>query len=113
MPTELEQQLAEAEVTVEFEDAREEALIRTAVVGKDAHDFLSSSVGQYVIGAAHQDQIAIQEALTTVNPLSLFGRRKIARLQQDHKAIKLALSWLTEAVRIGQMAERQLEEPTE
>jgi hypothetical protein len=113
MPTKLEAQLAAAEVTVEFEDEREEALIRIAVLGKDAHDFLSKPVGRFVAGAAHQDQIEIQEALTKVNPLSLFGRRKIAKLQQEHRAIELALGWLTDAVRLGMEAERQLEEPTE
>jgi hypothetical protein len=113
MTTQLEANLADAEVSVEFEDEREESLVRTAVVGKDAEDFLASSVGQFVIGSAHQDQVAIQEKLTGVSPMSLFGRRKIAKLQMEHRAIELGISWLLDAIRIGKMAERQLTEPTE
>jgi hypothetical protein len=110
LTSKLEATLAEAEIPIEFEDEREEALVRTAVVGKDAHDWLSSQLGQFVIGSAYQDQIKIQEALTKVSPLSLFGRRKIAKLQQRHEAVEMAIEWLTDAVRVGMMAERRLED---
>jgi hypothetical protein len=113
MPLDIEAQLAEAEVTVEFEDAREEALIRQAVLGKDADDFLHSPVGRFVVGAALQDQAFIEEQLTKVSVLTPFGKRKILKLQQKHEAVGLAISWLTDAIRLGHMAERALEQPTE
>lgn len=106
MPTEAERQFQDAEFTVEFQDRREEALIRTAVLGQEARDFLESSVGRYVIGAAAQDQGEIERQLTEVSP---WNRRRILRLQQKHQAVSMAIGWLTEMVRDGAHSERQLE----
>ena len=101
MPHKLENMLANAEVSVEFEDEREEALIRLAVQGKDVHEFLESTVGRFVIGAARQDQVDIENKLTSLKPNTPWRRRKIVELQQEYEAIGLAIQWLTEAVRIG------------
>lgn len=109
MPSVVEQQLEGAEVQVEFEDEQEEALVRTAVVGRNAEDFIHSDVGRFVIGSAVQDQKEIQAKLARVNPHSIFGRRKIARLQQEHRAVEMAISWLTDCIRVGQEAHRELE----
>lgn len=113
MPHKLENMLANAEVSVEFEDEREEALIRMAVQGKDVHEWLRGAVGKFVIGAARQDQVDIEEKLTSLKPNTPWRRRKIAELQQEYAAIGLAIQWLTEAVRIGMSAERDLEAPIE
>lgn len=113
MPHKLENMLANAEVPVEFEDEREEALIRMAVQGKDVHEWLSGTVGKFVIGAARQDQVDIEEKLTSLKPNTPWRRRKIVELQQEYAAIGLAIQWLTEAVRIGMSAERDLEAPIE
>lgn len=113
MPHKLENMLANAEVSVEFEDEREEALIRMAVQGKDVHEFLEGTVGRFVIGAARQDQVDIEEQLTSLKPNTPWRRRKIVELQQRYEAIGLAIQWLTEAVRIGMSAERDLEAPSE
>lgn len=113
MSTAIEQQLATAEITVEFEDAREEALVRQAVQGRDTHDFLSSPVGRFVVGAALQDQSEIEEQLATTSVVSEEGVRTVRELQQKHQAIGMAITWLTEAIQLGTMAERQLKEPTE
>lgn len=106
MPTETERQFSEAEVSVEFASKREEELIAAAVAGRDAHDWLHTSVGRYVIGAAVQDQQDIERRLASVSP---WNRRRILRLQQKHQAVELAVGWLTEMVKNGQHAEQQLE----
>lgn len=113
MPTEVDAQLQEAEITIEFEDAREEALIREAVMGLEADDFLHSDLGRFVVGSAVQDQQEIEAKLARVNPHSIFGRRKIAKLQQEHRAVQMAVSWLTDCVRVGKVAQRELEAPVE
>ena len=113
MPSKIEQQLADAEVSVEFEDEREEALVRLAVQGKDVQDWLHSPVGRFVIGAAAQDQAEIESLLPVIRPNTFFRRRKITELQQKHEAIGLAIQWLTEAVKLGLMAERDLQAPNE
>ena len=113
MPTKIEQQLHDAEITVEFEDAREETLVRQACMGQDTHDWLSSDVGRWVIGAALQDQVEIEEKLISVKPNTPWRRRKITELQQKHEAIGMAVGWLSESVKLGMAAVRDLNNPDE
>ena len=109
MPDRIEAALHEAEVQVEFENPREESMIRVAVVGRDAHDFLNTSVGKFVIGAALQDQIEIESKLASLKPNTPWRRRKITELQQQHEAITRAVAWLTDMVVLGQQTQDQLE----
>jgi len=113
MPTKIEEQLHDAEITVEFEDQREETLVRQAVIGQDVHDWLSSDVGRWVIGAALQDQAVIEEKLISIRPNTPWRRRKITELQQQHEAIGLAVGWLSESVKLGMAAVRELKAPDE
>ena len=113
MPTVVENFLESAEVPIEFEDEREEALVRIAVQGHESHDFLTGTVGRFVIGAALQDQSDIEEQLTRIKPNTPWRRRKIGDLQQKHEAITLAVGWLCESVRLGMEAHRELESPRE
>ena len=109
MPTQLENALHNAEVSVEFESAEEENLIRRAVVGVDAHEWLHTSTGRFVIGAAHQDLEQIKEQLATMRPMTPWGRRRELRLRQRYEAIELAISWLLDAVVQGKEAKNQLD----
>lgn len=113
MPSKIEDMLHNAEVPVEFADEREEQLVRIAVQGQDARDFLESSVGRFVVGSAVQDQKEIEERLATINPNTTWRRRKIEELQSEHAAITRAVSWLCEAVQLGLVAERELNQPEE
>lgn len=113
MPSTAERQLEGTEIAVEFEDAHEEALVRTAVIGRNAEDFFRSDVGQFVLGSAAQDQKEIEAKLTSISPNSIFGRRKIAKLQQEHRAIQCGISWLADCIRVGKEAHRELEERME
>jgi len=108
MPTKAEEYLHDAEVPVEFEDANEEILVRQAVMGRDAQDWLLSPVGRWVSGAAVQDQREIESKLTTIKPNTPWRRRRITELQQQYQAISLAIGWLSEAVKLGAAAEREL-----
>ena len=113
MPQKIEQYLQDAEVPLEFEDEREESLVRQAVLGHDIQDWLASPVGRWVAGCAAQDQRDIEEQLTTVKPNTPWRRRRIAELQQKHEAITMAIAWLSEAVKLGATAHRELEVPSE
>ena len=113
MPTKVEEYLHDAEVPIEFEDEREEILVRQAVQGKDVQDWLLSPVGRWVCGAGAMDQRDIESQLVTIKPNTPWRRRKITELQQQYEAINLAIGWLSEAVKIGAAAERELHEVSE
>lgn len=102
--------LHDAEISVDFEDQRDQILIAQAVNGKDSVDFLCSSVGRWVTGAAVQEQSEIERELAAVAP---WRKKKITRLQLKHQAITLAIGWITEAVNLGEAAMRELQEPEE
>lgn len=104
----IEQLLADAEISVEFRDEHEEALVRMAAQGKDVEEWLRSPAGRFVIGAAAQDTRDIESELTTIKPNTPWRRRKIVELQQRHEAIGMAVQWLRDAVVIGASAEREL-----
>jgi len=107
MPSNVVQMLHDAEIPFEFEDQREEGLYREAIQGKDVEDFLNSPAGRFVLGAACQDQQAIEEQLTRVKP---WRKRRITELQCEHRAVTLAIEWLTSAVNIGLSSHRELDD---
>ena len=109
MATQIETMLNEADIPVEFEDAREEALVRLAANGQDVQAFLDSPAGRFVIGCAVQESVELEQAMARCSTWGPLGRRKLRRLQQKHAAIELSIGWLTEAVRLGIASERQLE----
>lgn len=113
MPTKAEIDLQNAEVSVEFESMREELLIKEAVRGRDASDWIHSPLGRFVVGVAVHDQREIEEKLTKINPNTGWRRRKIQELQLEHAAIGRAVSYLTECVDVGLSAERELKQPQE
>lgn len=108
MTTKAEEYLHNAEVPIEFEDAREESLVRQAALGEDALSWLESPVGRFVCGAAVQDQREIEILLPTIRPNTPWRRRRIVDLQQKHEAITLAIGWITEQVTLGAAAKREL-----
>ncbi|MCB2130882.1 MAG: hypothetical protein KDE03_17895 [Rhodobacteraceae bacterium] len=109
----IEQSLANAEVPLHFENQREEILIRQAVQGRDAQEFMMSPVGKFVAGAAVQEQQMIEAAIIKIKPNTRWRRRRISELQQKHDAITMAVQWLCEQVNIGAEAEKALYEPDE
>ena len=113
MSTLIEEMLGDAEIPVEYADQREEVLVRLAAQGQDVRSFLESPTGQYVIGAAVQDTVELERKIAKTWVLGPVGKRKLRRLQLEHKAIEMSIAWITESVKIGMDAERALQEPTE
>ena len=95
---------------IEFLDDRERLLFAQAQLGDQTIEWMNSPVGQYVRGCAIQEIEDLRDQLEKSNPMSLFGRRKIQRLQQDAKAARFVLQWLTEAINDGENAYQQLKE---
>ena len=101
--------MAEAQ-QLQFLDERERLYFAQAELGERVIEWLNSPVGKYVRGCAAQEIEEIRDALEKCNPNSIFGRRKIRRLQDDAKAARLVLQWLTEAIQEGENAYQQLKE---
>lgn len=110
MASKTERELHDAEISVEFEDAREEALVRQAVVGRDVRDWFDTTAGRFVRGAAVQEQRQIEQELVTIPPMGEENIQRIEELRKKHSAIAYAISWLAEAVKIGQESERELQQ---
>ena len=95
---------------LEFVDEKERLYFAQAKLGEEVHQFLRSDVGRYLHGCAMQEVEELRDALEKCNPASLFGRRKIKRLQQDAKAARLFMRWMTEAINTGEAAYQQIKE---
>lgn len=106
-----EQMLADAEITEEFSDLRDRELAMVAILGKDAEDWMHGDLGRFVTGLAVQDQVQIEKQLVSANSATPWGRRKIAKLQQKHVAIGMAIEWLRDAVVVGHSALQDLNPP--
>ena len=102
---EMEKQLHDAEIEVEFQDQTEETLYRLVMLGESARDFFDSDVGRYVIGAARMDLEVIDQKLRVVSP---WRRRKILKLQMEYKAVQDGIRWIAEVIQQAEDAETQL-----
>ena len=65
--------------------------IAEAVLGRDAHDFLSSDIGRYVVGQCDIEIAEAQEKLATVNP---WRRDRIRQLQNEIWRAQSLKGWL-------------------
>lgn len=95
---------------IRFIDKREQEYFSQAKMGQDVIDFLHSSVGKYLHGCAKQEVEAIRDELEKVNPDSIWGKRKLRRLQKKAEAARYFMTWCAEAVQVGEMAYRELDE---
>lgn len=95
---------------INFVDEREREYFAQARMGQDVLDFLRSPAGKYLHGCARQEVELLRDELEKVNPDSIWGRRKLRRLQKRAKAARYFMTWCAEAIQVGEMAYRQLEE---
>lgn len=95
---------------IRFVDDREREYFAQANMGQQVYDFLRSPVGKYLHGCAKQDVEALRDELEKVNPDSIFGRRKLRRLQKRAQAARFFMTWCAEAIQVGEMAYQQLDE---
>ena len=95
---------------IKFIDEREREYFVQAKMGQDVLDFLRSPIGRYLHGCAKQEVEELRDALEKVNPDSIWGRRKLRRLQLKAKAARHFMTWCAEAIQVGEMAYRELDE---
>lgn len=95
---------------LEFVDRTEQEYFAQAKLGEDVREFIVSPVGRYLHGCAKQEVERYRDALEQCNPDSIYGRRKIRRLQKKADAARFFMTWCAEAIQIGDMAYQQLEE---
>ena len=96
--------------TLEFVDEQERAHFATAQLGEQVRAFLVSPSGRYLHGRAKQQLDICKESAIECNPNSLFGRRKLKRIQHDAGIAKAFIQWCTDALQEGDMSARQLQE---
>jgi CelD/BcsL family acetyltransferase involved in cellulose biosynthesis len=82
-------------------------LMAEAVLGRDAREFLSSEIGQYIVGRAGIEKQEAQDQLSRVSP---WRRNRIRQLQNEVWRAESVVSWLAELITNGQQAEAVLEE---
>jgi hypothetical protein len=95
---------------IHFVDKREREYFHQAKLGQDTIDFLRSDVGKYLHGCAKQEIEILRDELEKVNPDSIWGRRKLRRLQKKAEAARFFMTWCAEAIQVGEVAYRELDE---
>lgn len=96
--------------SLQFVDMQEREYFAKAKLSEDVRVFLSSDTGRYLHGCARQAVEEYRDALEKCNPNSLFGKRKIRKLQADCAAARMFMTWCAEAIQEGEVAYRQLSE---
>ena len=101
-----------SEVTLEFLNDQERTYFAQARLGEEVIQFLNSNVGKYLHGCAKQEVEELRNALEECNPDSIFGRRKIRRLQRKVGAARYFMQWCAEAINQGEFAYHQIDNPS-
>ena len=94
---------------LEFVDEQERSHFAKAQLGEQIRDFLASPAGRYLHGRAKILLRESQELALECNPDSLFGRRKLRRVQQDAAVARMFMTWCAEAITEGEMSFRELQ----
>jgi len=81
--------------------------VQVAVFGAQVEQFLDSDVGKYLTQKAQEDANAALGALAIVDPEDA---KRIRALQNDVKIADLVISWLSEAIVRGDVAQQKLRE---
>lgn len=102
--------MAEKFEDVEFIDNKEREYFARAKLGEDVLSFLRGPVGRYLHGCAKQELEAHRDALETCNIDSIFGRRKLRRLQKKADAARYFMQWCTEAIQDGDAAFQEIQD---
>lgn len=94
---------------LEFVSLQEREWFARAKLGEEAIQFLQSNIGRYLHGCAKQEVDTMRDALEQCNPDSIFGRRKIRRLQKKTQSARYFMQWCAEVINDGEFAFRQLQ----
>jgi len=93
-----------------FETEQEHVFFAEAKLGIDVEKFLKSDVGRLLHGRARLELEEAKTALLECNPNTLFGRRKIKKLQNQAQLASWFMNWCAEAITDGRNAEIQLQD---
>lgn len=88
-------------------DPTTRTLVAEADLGEQTREFCASELGRFMIGAAHQEITAAQQALAKVAP---WRRRKIQEIQNKIWRSEFFLSLLRELLVSGNAAKGAIEE---
>ena len=81
-------------------------MLAEAVLGRDAEEFVTSELGQTMIGMAQQE---VDEATYKLQRVHPWRTRRIRELQNEIWRAQSFQSWLVELAERGQQAKQQLE----
>jgi Tfp pilus assembly pilus retraction ATPase PilT len=81
--------------------------VRAAMFGKQVEQFLSSDIGQYLVERANEQAEAAIKELLVVDPTAT---ELIRATQNRVKVSDSILSWLRDAIQMGEQAQAQLRE---
>jgi hypothetical protein len=79
----------------------------SAILGRDAEDFVKSELGRYVIGRAKKEK---EEAQTLLNKTSPWRKNRIRQLQNEIWRAESLEMWICELIMDGRNAEKVLDE---
>ena len=85
-------------------------LMATAMLGRDAEDFIGSDVGRYLLGCAEQEK---EEALAALSKVLPWRRKKIQELQNKIWRADSFLQWVSELIITGRQAIQTMDEKEE
>lgn len=88
-------------------DPESRTFFAEAAIGRDAREFFSSTVGQYMVGAAQQEYAIAMAGLKRV---PWWNRRKLVQLQNEAWRAEQFMVWLRDLIIKGKAAELALEE---
>ena len=95
---------------LEFVDHQEKVYFAKAQLGEQVRLFLVSPVGRYLHARAKQDYEEAKEEMVGANPDSLFGRRKLKKLQQKAEKASMFMRYLSDAIIEAEDASKHLTE---
>jgi hypothetical protein len=81
--------------------------VQVAVFGVEVERFLDSTIGQYLTKRATETANSALEQLGTVDPTDT---NKIRALQNDVRVADYVITWLSEAIVSGDVAQQKLRE---
>jgi hypothetical protein len=82
-------------------------LFASAILGRDAEEFVNSELGRYLISRAKREK---EQAQVLLNKTSPWRRRRIQQLQNEIWRAESLEMWICELIMDGRNAERVLDE---
>jgi hypothetical protein len=98
---------------IEFVNEQERIYFSEAVLGEEAQQFLSSSVGRFLWGCAKSEYDRCRDRIFEIDPYTPEGKREYEQMKADAWAAQHFIQWCVEAIDRGNQAETMLERSAE